>query len=303
MRTFYSKILLFGEYSVLQGSSALTIPFLKYSGHLKLSPGKQLSSKYKESNEDLKSLLAYIRNEINTGELELDLEKFESDMNNNLYFDSDIPVNYGLGSSGAIVAAVFDAYGSKQSNNLSEQLLADQKRQMALIESFYHSESSGIDPITIYYEKPLLFKEKKITIIPQRILHFIKNRIYLYDTNIQSATWDHVQRFKSMTEDEDFFNKFRNILFPAQRNAIAALLELDKEKLKQSFKLISQYQRDYFKEMIPAEIQGIWERGISSDDYYMKLCGSGGGGFNLVYSKLPKVDLEDLLQAQILNIF
>jgi mevalonate kinase len=33
--------------------------------------------------------------------------------------------------------------------------------------------------------------------------------------------------------------------------------------------------------MIPEKIKGIWESGLSSDSYYLKLCGSGGGGMML----------------------
>ena len=36
--SFYSKILLFGEYSIIQGSDGLAIPFSKYSGVLKVGP-------------------------------------------------------------------------------------------------------------------------------------------------------------------------------------------------------------------------------------------------------------------------
>ena len=33
--------------------------------------------------------------------------------------------------------------------------------------------------------------------------------------------------------------------------------------------------------MIPPLFKELWERGIDGDDFYLKLCGAGGGGFLL----------------------
>jgi mevalonate kinase len=31
--------------------------------------------------------------------------------------------------------------------------------------------------------------------------------------------------------------------------------------------------------MIPEQFHAIWQKGIDTNDYYLKLCGSGGGGY------------------------
>jgi mevalonate kinase len=36
---------------------------------------------------------------------------------------------------------------------------------------------------------------------------------------------------------------------------------------------------------IPEQFHAIWQKGIDTNDYYLKLCGSGGGGYIL---GLPK---------------
>ena len=36
-------------------------------------------------------------------------------------------------------------------------------------------------------------------------------------------------------------------------------------------------------EMIPDSLKEIWNEGLKLDSFYMKLCGSGGGGFFLVF--------------------
>jgi mevalonate kinase len=37
--------------------------------------------------------------------------------------------------------------------------------------------------------------------------------------------------------------------------------------------------------MIPKEFRAIWKQGIETNDYYLKLCGSGGGGYILGFAQ------------------
>ena len=48
--------------------------------------------------------------------------------------------------------------------------------------------------------------------------------------------------------------------------------------------------------MIPKNFHNIWAKGIESNDYFLKLCGSGGGGYILGFSedfKKAKSALKD----------
>ena len=48
--------------------------------------------------------------------------------------------------------------------------------------------------------------------------------------------------------------------------------------------------------MIPDQFQSIWKKGIESGDYYLKLCGSGGGGYILGFTRdyeKAKLQLKD----------
>ncbi len=40
-----------------------------------------------------------------------------------------------------------------------------------------------------------------------------------------------------------------------------------------------------FAPMIPESIFNIWKKGLDSNAYYLKLCGSGGGGYILGFTK------------------
>ena len=40
-----------------------------------------------------------------------------------------------------------------------------------------------------------------------------------------------------------------------------------------------------FKPMIPSAFHKVWENGIQTNEYYLKLCGSGGGGYILGFTE------------------
>ncbi len=60
---FYSKILLFGEYGIIEDSKGLSIPFNFYKGALKI-PNK-INSISKASNKILRGFLKYLRSSKN----------------------------------------------------------------------------------------------------------------------------------------------------------------------------------------------------------------------------------------------
>ena len=57
------------------------------------------------------------------------------------------------------------------------------------------------------------------------------------------------------------------------------------KSLMGNVKQLSKVAFDNFKPMIPQPFHTIWQNGIDSNDYYLKLCGSGGGGYILGFTK------------------
>jgi mevalonate kinase len=49
-----------------------------------------------------------------------------------------------------------------------------------------------------------------------------------------------------------------------------------------------------FKPMIPVKFHQMWQKGLDSGDYYLKLCGSGGGGYFLGFTEDYKKTQEIL---------
>jgi mevalonate kinase len=48
--------------------------------------------------------------------------------------------------------------------------------------------------------------------------------------------------------------------------------------------------------MIPAIFNRLWKKGLDSGEYYLKLCGAGGGGFILGFTQnfeKTKLELKD----------
>ena len=104
---FYAKILLFGEYGIIKDSKGLAIPFNAFRGALKTSDNLEGFSK--KSNNNLRRFYQHIAN-LNSELVSFDLKTFEADLESGMYFDSSIPQGYGVGSSGALVASIYDKY-------------------------------------------------------------------------------------------------------------------------------------------------------------------------------------------------
>ena len=105
---FYAKILLFGEYGIIKDSKGLSIPYNFFKGALKTNASS--SPEAKKSNAALSRFAEYLDELQQTEDVCFDLETLKKDISEGLYFDSSIPQGYGIGSSGALVAAIYDQY-------------------------------------------------------------------------------------------------------------------------------------------------------------------------------------------------
>jgi mevalonate kinase len=301
MKRLNAKIILLGEYSLIIGSSALTVPFKKYYGSFSFSDN--LTGSSLDSNQILKFILEFFRLQNEYFLDKIDLELFQQDTERGLFFNSTIPVGYGLGSSGALVAAVFKDYSVlKRMKNDNSQLTFLQK-DMGLAESFFHGTSSGLDPLSCYIGKPLLVNKNSITIMNKKKFQKLLSNFYLFDTGIISTTKSLVNFFIDRMKEDFFRDKVKDLLISSVNCGIQSLLDGDKNALKSCVKNISDLQFTYFKEAIPDHIKEFWQYGLETGDYYFKLCGSGGGGFMLVYSELGKDMLEKKIKKDLLPLF
>ena len=119
--------------------------------------------KTKIPNKKILEFIEYLK--INGKNLSLDWLKINKDINDNLFFKSNIPQGYGLGSSGAlVVAAFYNRYAKKKislQQKLTKNKLQKLKNIFSKMESHFHGESSGIDPLNCYLGLPILIKSQK----------------------------------------------------------------------------------------------------------------------------------------------
>ena len=290
---FYSKILLFGEYGIIKDSKGLSIPYNFYNGALKSD--KNLSGSAKASNETLAKFLDYLRL-MDTSLVTFNLEALAKDISNGMYFDSSIPQGYGVGSSGALVAAIYDKYAHEKITvleNLTREKLLTLKAIFSEMESFFHGKSSGLDPLNSYLSLPILINSKdhiEATGIPSQNASG-KGAVFLLDSGIVGETAPMVQIFMDKMKQEGFRKMLKNQFIKHTDACVEDFLKGDLKSLFQNTKQLSKIVLNHFKPMIPKKFHQIWQAGIDSNSYYLKLCGSGGGGYILGFT-------EDIQKAQ-----
>jgi len=283
---FYSKILLFGEYSVICNSMGLTIPYKRFSGQLQrslaLNAGKQKSS------ESLQGYYAYLAKLSSQKELtvKLNLDAFKNDLESNLYFESNIPQGYGVGSSGAICAAVYDAYAIDKIIEPENICLPELKKIFAQMESYFHGVSSGLDPLNSYLKKTLLIHNKEELEIVEKPGGFKKGvlDVFLVDTKLSGETGHLVNIFFDKCRYYDFYKEVKNQMIPINNTCIKQFMEGNLSEFLEAVEQLSLFFFKHFKPMIPPSFIEFWKNGIQNKTYTLKLCGSGGGGFLLGFT-------------------
>lgn len=289
---FSSKILLFGEYTVLHGSDGLLIPFAKYSGSFAIMKDDEDNDSTKiGSNKTLQRLLDHLQHIFSSKSF--DLERFRNEIANGLYFSSSIPIGYGAGSSGALTAAIYRRYFKNQ--NLS---INDLRKNLAAIESFFHGSSSGLDPLVSYLNTALHVRGNEVNRVSLNPSPF---NMFIIDSGISRSTGELVKIFNHKCQDPGYLKLFTNEIKPINNQAIKHFIEGDTEIFFKKLKILSGLQLYHFNEMILPQYQTLWKTGLESNDFYLKLCGAGGGGYYLGFAKTAEV-IENLGQTHGLRI-
>ena len=298
---FYSKILLFGEYGIIQDSKGLSIPYNFYNGALKREANPSEDSI--KSNEILKRFVFYLET-LQSEKPELvtfDLVTLKNDIETGMFFDSSIPQGYGVGSSGALVAAIYDKYAQRKITvleNLTREKLLKLKMIFGQMESFFHGKSSGLDPLNSYLSIPILINSKdniEATGIPTQSLEG-NGAVFLLDSGIVGETAPMVTIFMEKLKDQGFRKMLKSEFIKHTDACVENFLGGDIKSLFANTKKLSKVVLNNFKPMIPEQFHTIWQKGIDSNDYYLKLCGSGGGGYILGFTQdleKARVSLKD----------
>ena len=290
---FYSKILLFGEYGIIKDSKGLSIPYNFFKGALKKD--KNPSDESVKSNENLNLFVDYLET-LDANLVSFDFQSLKADVESGMYFDSSIPQGYGVGSSGALVAAIYDKYAKDKITvleNLTREKLLKLKTIFSEMESFFHGKSSGFDPLNSYLSLPILINSKdniEATGIPSQKQEG-KGAVFLLDSGIIGETAPMVGIFMDNMKQEGFRKMLKDQFIKHTDACVDNFLKGDIKSLFSNTKQLSKVVLNHFKPMIPKQFHELWKKGIETNDYYLKLCGSGGGGYILGFT-------EDFNKAQ-----
>lgn len=267
MQQWPGKVLLFGEYTVLLGGEALAVPLSTVGGHWVERggvPDARLVAWHQWlcDQESREALPWAIR-----------LDAFGDFIARGGCFESSIPGGCGLGSSGALVAglaATWSAGCPEDADTL--------RRGLAQLESYFHGNSSGLDPLVSFLKEAILIDSqgRAQRAGPGRL----PVGLFLLDSGVSRNTAPLVQQFQEDLQRPDFVQTLQEAVLPQVRSAIAALLAGDDVRFAGDFARISALQYQWLRAMIPDSLAMAWTGG----DYHLKLCGAGGGGFFLGYA-------------------
>lgn len=273
-KSFPSKVLLLGEYAAISGAESVAIPW----GHFKGLWTKDTI------DSTLKGILKAFRKHLESQEDQfLYFDQWKQDLKKGMVFKSDIPIGYGVGSSGALVAGIFHRYAKDKHLTLNEL-----KQVFISMESYFHGTSSGIDPLVSFLKRGIIIQKGDLQIFDYEDIAILNN-IYLWDTKKSRETKPLVEWYRSQLEDENFATLINEQFIPTNSRALEALMMDNEKEWLSAFSQISAIQREHFRPMIPDNLRDEWDLIANTPDVFIKLCGAGGGGFYLLYAKNKQV--------------
>lgn len=273
-RSYPAKLLLFGEYAILAGGEALAIPYPQYQ--LAWKKHKPAGT---ETKQHLKDYLAWLKENNFAGTL--NLERFENDLKEGLDVESNIPFGFGLGSSGAVVAAVYNRYCG---NMIDEKDLVALRSYLASMENYFHKQSSGLDPLVSFLQKPIHVTPSGMKIIPQSKINESRWKVDLINTGIHRETSAMVERFNEMMQLQHYKERIEKEYLPLVHECIEGYLGNKQKGMHDILFKLSMFQMTAFEFAIPSSMHLQWSLGLTSRNY-MKLCGAGGGGFMITITE------------------
>ncbi len=289
-KVFPSKILLFGEYTILNGSSALAVPLQQFFGKWIPKDGPEINRK---------ALIAFANFLLAKEFKFLDTNKLIYDLNNGLNFESNIPIGYGMGSSGSVSAAIYSSYKIETQNDQSLSIYRDELSQM---ENFFHGNSSGLDPLVSYLNKAILKTPDNQFKKVDELKGIDGIDIFLLDTKQSRSTAPLVKKYKASLEDKNFKSLLESNYIYQVELSIKAFINADKDSFFESLDQISDFQYHHFKDMILEKNGKAWTEALDTDFCRLKLCGAGGGGYILGFSKNNEKTKELLGEVRFVEI-
>lgn len=262
--SYPAKVILFGEYTLLNGSSALAIPYFSLAGSFEYGAQKEDEV---DSHHSLKSFLIWLCEQHLLG-LSINAELINKAIQKKIWFNSSIPLGAGLGSSGALVAAVATVF----SNLKKGFTLQEQWKVLAKMESYFHGTSSGIDPLVSFTQKAIRIKQGNVEVIQNVNANDFSFELIPSENRV--STSDLVAMYKVKLKKRSYLKAIEKNLIPIVNQLVDATPTPSTYHLVQK---LSEIQTELFPEMLGKQGLSLALDGKLSSRFAIKLCGSGGG--------------------------
>ncbi len=282
-KRFPAKVLLFGEYTVLDGGSALAMPLHTFRAQW------MHNNRLKTLDDAFFRYLNKINHQLNHS---LDLIALQQMEQQGWRFDSDIPSGKGLGSSAALTATLYHHFAAKP----IEAPLKTLHEDLARIEAFFHGKSSGMDTLVCYLNQSVRVAPngtlQPLTLPP------LRERYFLLDSGRERSTRALVEWYSLQKGSEVFDHALIQIRSLSNRaiDDVTSGLEI-----VPTAKELAQLQYQHWHPMIPDDLRPLWHYVNAQDGIVMKICGAGGGGYFLLIATrdvpLPEIEY-DLIQVR-----
>jgi len=222
----------------------------------------------------------------------LNVRKFSQELDKGLFFKSNIPQGFGLGSSGALVAAVFLRYLNKagelkeELKNMTFEKAQNLKAILGALENYFHGKSSGIDPLSILINEPILLKDNKeiIKVAIPKYDENGKNVIFLLNTKLTRNSEELIAQFNNSCKNAEFKQKLEQQLIRYTNQGIEDFLRGDTVNFYKNLENLSRFQLEEMSFLIPKGYHDLIRKGLETKDYFLKICGSGGGGYMIGFT-------------------
>jgi mevalonate kinase len=163
------------------------------------------------------------------------------------------------------------------------------KFELGQLENFFHNNSSGVDPLTSYLQMPIHISSDESSILCHEIS---LASFYLHDSGIKRNAKVAIDHFVNLSRAELFQNELMKLSI---LNNIIIQNLIDQKSILSQMQQFSKIQLELFSDFIPEPTKKLWEYGIHSETYWMKLCGAGMGGMFLVYSETSQDLFESIM--------
>jgi mevalonate kinase len=294
--TLHPKLLLAGEYSILMGGEAIAVPMKEFSvrfGFLDDALDYELA---RDSNQQLHEFCQFLLKQKKINDI-VDVSHFGCDLKDGLYLWSTVPSGYGLGSSGLVCAAVYKTYKREKKVRSDNELdLEGLRVNFSQMEAYFHTKSSGIDPLASFLGKPVHISGNEIRVVSRPV--FNEGKWFILDSGFQRKTGDLVSKFLTYLSNHLFRQELETQYLPLVNELVRRIMHSNSKVLEDwastrpihiLLEAISNLQLRYFSQMIHVDLVPLWQQGLDTGLFYLKLLGAGGGGYTLGFTKYPDI--------------